>query len=146
MPPPPSRIYVAWAQHSRHQRMLLQLWLDIKLHVPNNNMEPPPQGLRQSEPTTTAIKGCYSSCDWTSNYLIGVTNVWNPPPARFRQSKPSTTAIKGCYSRTLWLDIKLPNSGYGPPSPHPIPGLGSLSQAQPQSKDATPAVIGHQTT
>ena len=30
--------------------------------------------------------------------------------------------------------------------PRPPPGLGSLSQAQPPSKDATPAVIGHQTT
>ena len=35
-----------------------------------------------------------------------------------------------------------------PPTPTPtppIPWLGSLSQAQPPSKDATPAVIGHQT-
>ena len=28
----------------------------------------------------------------------------------------------------------------------PPPNLGSLSQAQPPSKDVTPAVIGHQTT
>ena len=151
---PLPRIYVAWAKHSRHQRMLLQLWLDIKLHVPNNNMDPPPpQGFRQSEPITTAIKGCHSSCDWTSNYLIGQMYgppTRTPPPPRFRQSEPSTAAIKGCYSSCDWTSDYLigfygPPSPFPPPPPPPIPGLGSLSQAQPPSKDATPAVIGHQT-
>ena len=46
----------------------------------------------------------------------------------------------------LWLDIKLYKKGpHLAPDPPPR-GLGSLSQAQPPSKDATPAVIGHQTT
>ena len=98
--------------------MLLQLWLDIKLHVPNNNMGTPPPGLRQSEPITTAIKGCYSRCDWTSNYLIWVyINVWIPPPSQFRQSEPSTTAIKGCCSSCDWTSNYL--IVVMDPPPHP---------------------------
>ena len=49
----------------------------------------------------------------------------------------------------LWLDIKLPKDDPFCPYPYPLTpsskGLGSLSQAQPPSKDATQAVIGHQT-
>ena len=54
------RIYVVLAKHSRHQMMLLKLWLDIKLHVPNNNMGPPgslSQSQPQSKDTTPAVIG-----------------------------------------------------------------------------------------
>ena len=64
-PPSPQRIYVAWAKHNRHQRMLLQLWLDIKLHVPN--MDPPPdvgsmsQARPPSKDTTPAVIGHHTT-------------------------------------------------------------------------------------
>ena len=60
------------------------------------------------------------------------------PPPGFRQSEPSTTAINRCFSSYDWTSNCLKRT--------PPPGIGSLSQAQPPSKDATPAVIGHQTT
>ena len=64
-------------------------------------MNPPPPRFRQSEPSTAAIKGCYSSCDWTSDYLIGVYGPPQPPPPPHpwvTQSEPSTTAIKGLWT------------------------------------------------
>ena len=67
------------------------------------NPPPPPPGFRQFEPSTAAIKGCYSSCDWTSNYLYKKDPFTpSPPLPGFRQSGPSTAAIKGCYSSCDW--------------------------------------------
>ena len=54
--PPP--IYVAWAKHNRHQWMLLQLWLYIKLHVLNKDPLRPPQVLGSIAMVDLPTKSC----------------------------------------------------------------------------------------
>ena len=66
-----------WAnKQNRHDRVLPQLWWDIKLH----NIDPtPPHGLgslSQAQPLSH-ITGCYSSCDWTSKEFKEFWNIQN---------------------------------------------------------------------
>ena len=91
-------------------------------------------------PSTTAIKGCYSSCAWRSDPLapppppppnsqVLKMEIRSPSPRDKKKKKkkkkkiapprryigglmPSTTAIKGCYSSCAWRSDPL---GHGMP-------------------------------